>query len=592
MEAAATNRVETSENTKEYTVNDRKLARKKQFQFAVTFSSLLISLFVAALDDTILATSLPKIGSEFEAMPISSWVINSYMLTFDAFQPLFSKFSDIFGRKAIIMLGLAMFLLGSVLCGVSKTMVMLIVCRAIQGIGAAGITAMVYIIIADLIPLQKRGSYEGFVTLVFALASVAGPLIGGSLADKLTWRWSFYINLPIGAIAAFLLLFFLRLPTEKQTLKDRLKRIDYAGNFLALAAAVLFLLAMNFGGQMYPWQSAAVITSFILSGILVVLLAIVEVKFAKEPLIPPRLLKNLSVVSVLLANSFFGISFYAIVFYLPIYFQTVRGDSAMWSGIRTIPMQIALSSFSTITGIFIAKLGIYQPLIPISMTLLTLGTGLVSIFSTETSWAMIYGITVVGGVGKLSYQGMGPSGFCRIIHKHSNKGMGIFFPASVIAIQAAVEPHDIAVVLGLMNFVRLLGATLGVAIASAVLNSLLKKNLPVVIPMEYAEQVLHSPEFIRHGLPGEYSDAAIHTYVDSLQFMWYIIVIMAGLGFLSSLFVKKYSLSAPDKNIAELEHRPPSLDQKEQLGRTAPSDGEQSNSRHIALNIDDGPTHS
>ncbi|KAI8140962.1 major facilitator superfamily domain-containing protein [Fennellomyces sp. T-0311] len=519
---------DNSERTKEASIDERRLARKKQIGLFLTFFSLQMALFVAALDDTILATSLPKIGSEFEAMTISSWVVNSYILTFDAFQPLLSKFSDIFGRKTIIMFGLGVFLLGSIICGVSKSMIMLIIGRAVQGIGSAGIASMVYVIIADLVPLKQRGIYEGVITLVFAMANTTGPLIGGSFTDKLTWRWNFYINLPIGVVAAAILYFFLHLPTEKQTFKDKLKRIDYAGSFLVLGAGILFLLAMNFGGQTFPWNSAVVIVLFILSGILIALLAVVEVKFAKEPLIPPRLLKNVSLVIILLVNLFFGITFYATIFYLPVYFQAVRGDSAMWSGIRLIPMQVVVSSFSALSGVFISKLGIYRPLVPASMALLTLAVGLFSIFSAETSWPMIYGITVIGGTG-----------------------MGLFFTSGIIAVQAAVETRDIAVTLGLMSFVRVLGGALGIAIASAVLNSILKKNLVAVIPMEYAERVLQSPEYIHHGLPAEYFDPTIVTYVHSVQLMWHIIVIMTALAFLNSLFVKKHSLSDPEQSVTK-----------------------------------------
>ncbi|KAI9495948.1 major facilitator superfamily domain-containing protein [Zychaea mexicana] len=501
---------------------EKKAARKRRIAVVLTFLSLQLSLFLAALDNTIVATSLPKIGSDFEAMAISSWVVNSYVLTLDAFQPLFSKFSDIFGRKYILMFGIVVFLIGSVLCGASQTMIMLIVCRAIQGIGAASIFSMVFVIISDLVPLEKRGSYQGIVNAVFALSSVFGPLIGGSLTDNASWRWNFYINLPIGGVALVILFFFLHLPMEKQDLKAKLKRIDYAGNFLVLAAATLFLLAMNFGGQTFPWDSAAVIAPFVLTGVLIALLVVVEVKYAAEPLMPPRLFKNRSIVAILSVNLFFGLTFFAALYYLPIYFQVVRGDSATWSGIRLIPMQMVIAVLSTGAGLFISKIGMYRPLITIGMGFLTLCIGLFSLYDVDTSWSMIYGFTVIGGAG-----------------------MGLLFSSTIIAIQAAAEPRDIAVVTGLNNFSRVLGGALGVAIASAILNSSLKKDLPNAIPMQYVEMIFQSPEYIRDGLPQEYFQTTVEIYVESLRFVWHILTIMSGLGFLSSLLVKHYPLRRP-----------------------------------------------
>lgn len=170
-----------------------------------------------------------------------------------------------------------------------------------------------------------------------------------------------FSSLPIGGVALVILVFFLRLPVPKQGLKEKFKRIDYVGNLLVLAATTLFLLAMNFGGQTFPWKSAAVIACFVLCGVMIILLCVVESKFAAEPLMPPRLFKNRSVVSVLLVNILFGLTFFAALYYLPYYFQIVRGDSAMWSGIRLIPMQMVVCVISTAVGVTISKLGFYRP---------------------------------------------------------------------------------------------------------------------------------------------------------------------------------------------------------------------------------------
>ncbi|KAG0746302.1 hypothetical protein G6F62_005201 [Rhizopus arrhizus] len=501
------------------------MREKHQTLFRVlTFIGLQVALFLSALDNTIIATALPTIGSEFNQMTIVSWVATAYMLTFDAFQPLFAKFSDIFGRKWILLFGISVFLFGSILCGAAKNMVMLIVGRAIAGIGGAGITSMVFIIISDIVPLEKRGSYQGLVNAVFALASVLGPLVGGSFTDYVTWRWNFYINLPIGAIAIALITFFLHLPIPQSKFSDKLKRVDYTGTAIVLAFSTLFLLALNFGGQTFPWKSAAVIVPLVLSVLLVGLLAIVEKKFAKEPIMPPRLFSNRSVVSVLLVNWFFGMTFFSAVYYLPVYFQVVRNDSAMWSGIRLIPMQLVLSVISIAVGLSISKTGIYRPLISFGMAMLTAWIGLTSLYDQETPFSRIYGITIIGSLG-----------------------LGFLFSPTIIALQAAVDVKDIAVVTGLGNFSRILGSALGVAISSTVLNSHLNQELAHVIPAEEAVKVLASSEYVNRGLPEQYKEATLEVYVNGLRTVWYVLIAMSGLGFLASFFVKHHPIRRPPK---------------------------------------------
>ncbi|CAO3595224.1 unnamed protein product [Absidia cylindrospora] len=486
---------------------DNKAIRRRKFKRSMTFLALQVSLFLGALDGTIVSTCLPRIGSDFQEFTIASWVATAYIITFDAFQPLFSKFSDIFGRKWTLVTSICIFLLGSLLCGVATSMIMLIICRAVAGIGSAGIFSGVFVIISEMVPLEKRGSYQGLINSVFALASVFGPLIGGSFTDHLTWRWSFYINLPIGGVALLLLILFLDMPIPKTSFTDKLKRIDYFGTFLILAAAVLFLLALNFGGEIFPWKSAAVITPLVLTFVLIAVFVFVEAKFAREPLLPPRLFKNRSVVATLLVNWWFGVNFYALIYYLPVYFQVVKADSAMWSGIRLIPMQMVICVGSTAAGFMITKTGSYRPLIWAGTSLLTLHVGLISLFDVSTDFSEIYGLTVIGGLG-----------------------MGCLFSSTIISLQAAVEPKDISVVTGLGNFARLLGAAVGIAIASSILNSGLAQNLPKAIPAEYVESVIQSSLFVHDGLPKQYQAAALQAYADSLRMIWYIMVPLTAMG--------------------------------------------------------------
>ncbi|KAI9317562.1 major facilitator superfamily domain-containing protein [Dichotomocladium elegans] len=464
-EEPTTAKPDRAQSTDHHPLDEKKDRRRAMLRRMIVFFSLQISLFMAALDGTIVATSLPKIGSDFNSMAISSWVATSYILTQDVFQPILAKLSDIFGRKYILMISVGIFEIGSVLCATSKTMIMLIVCRAIQGIGAGGIFSMVFIVISDIVPLEKRGNYQGIINAVFTIAGVVGPLVGGSLTD--------------------------------QDLKTKLKRIDYA----VLCAATLFLLALNFGGQTFPWASVPVILPLCISGALLGLLVVVELKYAKEPLMPPRLFKNRTVVCMLIVNILWGLVFFSVLYFIPIYFQVVRGDSAMWSGIRMIPMQIVVSVVSITSGRLITVTGRYRPMIAME----------------------IYGSIIVGGVG-----------------------MGCVVGSTVIACQAAVETRDIAVVTGLNTFSRMLGSALGVAISASILNSSLRKKLSLVIPMEYVTAVVESPEYVRNGLPSEYYEVTIKTYVQSLRLLWYILVAFMILAFVSAVLSKHHPLRRPD----------------------------------------------
>ncbi|CAO3652082.1 unnamed protein product [Cunninghamella blakesleeana] len=347
----------------------------------------------------------------------------------------------------------------------------------------------------------------------------------GGFTDNITWRWCFYINLPIGGIAIALLIFFLDIPTKKSSFIEKLKRIDYAGAFIILIAALLFLLALNFGSDLFPWRSAAVLVPLIFSFVLVIGFAFVESKFAKEPIMPPRLIKNRSVFGVIVVNWWFGLSFFSLIYYLPVYFQVVKGDTAMWSGIRLIPMQMSVCVFSILTGLLISKFQVYRPFLWIGTSVITLHVGLVSLFNVDTSFSMIYGITVIGGAG-----------------------MGMLFSSTIIAIQSPVDRKDISVATGLNNFSRLLGSAIGISVSSSILNSELNKNLSNLLPPEYVDMVIKQALYVQQGLPEQYKTITIQAYCDSIRFIWYIITPITALSIVGALLVKHHHLRKPGQH--------------------------------------------
>lgn len=316
-----------------------------------------------------------------------------------------------------------------------------------------------------------------------------------------------------------IIFFYLDSPIPKGTIKEKFKRVDYIGTLIVLSFATLFLLAMNFGGQTFPWNSAAVIVPLVLTVVLIIGLCVVESRFAKEPIMPPRLFKSRSVVAIMCTNFFFGATFFAMVYYLPVYMQVVRGDSATESGLRLIPMQLVICVLSTGVGWTISRFGQWKPFLHFGTAVLCIETGLLSLLDDNSSWSMVYGVTSFGGLG-----------------------IGSLYGSALIGIQASAEPRDIAVVTGLCNFTRILGGALGIAIASAILNSSLTASLPQHMPVEYALQVIDSSLYVRNGLPSQYFEATIECYVAALKLLWQVMTAFAGVGFLASLFIKHSSL--------------------------------------------------
>ncbi|KAK9761068.1 hypothetical protein K7432_014318 [Basidiobolus ranarum] len=307
-------------------------------QLILVFVSLTLAVVLAVLDRTIVATALPKIASDFSAFDQITWVATAYMLTATACQPLYGKFSDIFGCKPTFLAAIIIFEIGSALSGASQSMTMLIVARAIGGIGGGGIQGMIFIIISKIIPIRERGKYQGIISAVVAFSSVLGPLLGGVFTDDTTWRWAFYVNLPIGVITIVVVYFFLHLPIEQSSLLEKIKRIDFIGTLLLLGFIITLLLPTQWGGSTYAWNSPEIISLYCVSGALLISFIVVEYRFAVEPIIPCHLFGIRTLVFNFMVRIFYGMFFFGLVYYIPLYYQIVRGESAISSGLEMLPM--------------------------------------------------------------------------------------------------------------------------------------------------------------------------------------------------------------------------------------------------------------
>ena len=419
----------------------------------------LLGLFLAALDQTIVATALPRISSELNGLSLYAWVTTAYLLASTALVPIYGKLSDIYGRKPILMFGIVLFLVGSALCGMAgepwfgnlfgSGMMQLVVFRAVQGLGAAALTSVAFAIIADIFVPADRGRYQGLFGAVFGISSVIGPLLGGFLTDNISWRWVFYVNLPIGLIA--LAFIASKMPTLASGLKPK---VDYVGAVLIVIFTVPLLLALTFGAdKTYAWTSGVVLGLFALSLASLVTFIFVERRH-ESPILPLTLFKNPTFAWGVTARFFIGAAFLGAILFLSLYLVNVQGVSATAAGTATIPLTLGLIFGAIMSGQIASRIGYYKVLIIIGLCLMMGGFLLLSTLNADTPYGRVILYMVVLGLG------IGPA-----------------LPLFNLAIQNAVHPWEIGVATSSGQFFQQLGSVLGTAIFGAVLSSGLSSNL-------------------------------------------------------------------------------------------------------------------
>ncbi|KAI9503643.1 hypothetical protein GGI25_002770 [Coemansia spiralis] len=469
-----------------------------------------IPYFLASLDQTILSTLTPRVANDQEELFQTSWVTSSYLASLTAFMLFYGKVASIFGPLRILLLALGIFLCGSVLTAVATTMVWLILARALAGLGAGGVIAVTQTITAQVGAWHERGQYMGILGAVHGLGTTIGPLLGGLVADNLTWRISFYINLPLVCLALLATVLMLRVTAPPQAFVDKLGRVDFFGALMLVTGLMLLLLGLTWGGRVYPWVSPIVIICISVGLMLLCVFVFVEGKLALEPIIDARLLATRNVALSVLMEMCVGAVFFNTTFNLPVYYSFTQNSSASESGLRMVPLACTVVVFSILSGWLIARYSTYRLVACAGTMLMTLGTGLLCLFDAHIRTAVQVPILLVLG-----------------------SGIGSCIQSLLLTAQASVQPLDLAVTTALTTFSQMMGGILGLAFGSIVSESSTKHLLMQLIEQEpgYATDILKAQndvdEIWSTDLPREVRKEIIATYARGLQYNFALITCLS-----------------------------------------------------------------
>jgi EmrB/QacA subfamily drug resistance transporter len=412
------------------------------------YAGLMVTLLLAALDQTIVATALPRIVTDLGGITQYSWVFTAYMLTSTVTVPLYGKLGDVYGRKNLFLFAIVVFLIGSALCGAATDMTQLIVFRAIQGIGAGGLFPLSLAVIGNIVPPRDRGRWQGLIGAVFAASSILGPAVGGFIVDNASWRWVFLVNLPIGGLA--LVVISITMPRRApQTAHP----IDWLGAGLLAAGVGSLLMGLVWGGKDYPWTSGHVVGAFALAAAFLVAFAFVE-RRAREPILPFDILRNPIVAGSVACMALVGMAMFGTISYVPLFVQGVVGTSATSSGVVLTPLMLGAVATSLLTGQLVSRTGRYRWNAILGPIVLAIGMFLLWRMNVHTTNAQAARNMVIAGIG-----------------------IGSMMQVFVLSVQNAVPRRHIGSATALTQFSRQMGATIGVTVMGAIVNHGLPSGL-------------------------------------------------------------------------------------------------------------------
>ncbi|KAJ5456026.1 Efflux pump roqT [Penicillium daleae] len=553
--------------------------QKAQFpplgQVIIIVLAIYLAAFLVALDQTIIGVAIPKITDRFKSIPDIAWYGSAYFLTSTALQPSYGRIykilnvslptasqkfmllksspcfcppskdpSDLSQVKWSFLVAVGIFEIGSLICGVAPSSTVLIIGRAIAGIGVAGIFSGALVIISMTVPLPKRPLVFGVYGVVWGVSSIVGPLLGGAFTDGQSWRWCFYINLPVGGISMVVVLLVLRLPSNNQHRKLSFSRIaqelDVIGASLLIPAVVCLILALQWGGNAYAWGSSQIIGLFVGFGLFILLFAVSQIYISRQDekvapskksttaTLPPSILKKRTIWSAGLFAFFFSGGFFLLVYYVPIYFQSVRGSTAMTAGLQILPFMLATVVSSIIVGALVTAAGYYTPFLIGSTAIAAIGSGLITLYDVDISTAKWIGYQIVVGAGI---------------------GAGLQIPMT--AVQTVLKPEDIPVGTAAVMFLQTLGGAIFIAVGQSVFQNGLQAGIYVYAPEVDPSVILNAGATeMRHVLASlgqlDQLDGVIKAYMSGLRDTYRVSLALMLAAFVTTLFVEWKSVKKSD----------------------------------------------
>jgi len=511
-------------------------------QVLITLAGVLVAMFLSSLDQTVVGTAMPKIIFALGGLAHFTWVTTAYIITSTVAIPITGKLTDMYGRKWFYVGGIAIFIVGSLLCGFSSNMPQLIFFRGFQGIGAGIMMANAFTIIGDIFPPAERGKYQGLMAGTFGLSSIIGPTLGGYITDTLSWHWVFFVNIPLGVLILALFIFFFP-HLRPAPLKHK---IDYLGITTLILAVVPMLLALSWGGVEYPWRSVQIIGLFAFSAVMIPLFIVLESR-AEEPIIPMWLFKNRIVAVSIFVIFITGFGMFGGIIFIPLFFQFVLGLSATTSGNFLTPMMLGMIAGSIISGQLLSRAGGHYRLQgTVGLGVMAVGMWLLSQMSVETSYARAITNIVVTGFG-----------------------LGITMPLYVLAVQNAIPYSALGAATSSAAFFRSIGGAFGLAIFGSIMNNRfateflggLSPQAKAIIPQEQLVELAHNPQALSNTnaaeqLKGFFEqlgpqgaalfDQVMHTLKSALNSgiteVFLIALILVAVGWVANLFLKEIPL--------------------------------------------------
>ncbi|MCJ1459605.1 hypothetical protein MMC28_009984 [Mycoblastus sanguinarius] len=476
-------------------------------------TAICISIFLVALDRTIITTAIPHITDQFHSYNDVGWYASAYLITACSFLPTYGRLYGMLNTKWTFLSGLLLFQLGSLICGVAPTSKVLIVGRAIAGTGSAGILTGAFVVVTRSAPLQKRPLYAGIVGMMFGVGAIAGPILGGTFTDRATWRWCFYFNLPLGGLVAAATIFFFRPryeDTPPRSPTQVILELDLIGNAILLSTAVLFFLAMQYSAEPHAWHTSRVIGLLAGAGGGLIVFILWQWRKGERALIPPSIMLQRSVAAGCVNTFFVYATLITQVYYLPVWFQACKDKSALASGVSMVPYLLGNSIFTILTGAFVSKIGYFAPPAILGCAIATIGSGLLSTLAVNTGSSKWIGYEFLISVG-----------------------LGMANQQGYVAVQSVLSLEQIAVGSALVSAFQSLGGAIFVTVGNTVLlNELYDAALPGV---DIDAVIAAGATGFRTLLPKESIPALLNVYNEGLRKVFVMGIVFSGVAFLAAL---------------------------------------------------------